>query len=330
MAYNKETGMYEGWIYKITNTVNDKCYIGQTSTSIQRRWSQHLNPKNHGNALYSAMDKYGRDKFKIEKIEFVEAKEKKDLKQLLNQKEKYYISKFQSRGSKGYNMTPGGESRPDYVCKEVFCFKVNGEYVGRYASMTDASNALDIAITNIHEAMNRKGTTHGYYFNSKNIFDYVPLSGVKVGVDVYDYSTSEFIGSFESITSAMNYVGLDNKRASHIKRCMDGKTKHAYGYIWRYPGEAIDSRKCIKSLSVMKPVNVYTIDNEFVGTYPSGMYVAREFNTFRSSIGACLSNKQESANGHKYYYANDLNQPDKTKITSMTALEVIETYGYAV
>ena len=35
MAYNQETGLYEGFIYKITNDINDKVYIGQTILHLQ-------------------------------------------------------------------------------------------------------------------------------------------------------------------------------------------------------------------------------------------------------------------------------------------------------
>ena len=34
MSYNKETGMYEGYIYKIVNDINDKVYIGHTQKTI--------------------------------------------------------------------------------------------------------------------------------------------------------------------------------------------------------------------------------------------------------------------------------------------------------
>lgn len=32
-----------GYIYKITNLINNKCYIGQTTKSIEERWNQHKN-----------------------------------------------------------------------------------------------------------------------------------------------------------------------------------------------------------------------------------------------------------------------------------------------
>ena len=42
MSYNKETGMWEGFIYKITNDINDKVYIGQTTQTVEDRFKQHL------------------------------------------------------------------------------------------------------------------------------------------------------------------------------------------------------------------------------------------------------------------------------------------------
>ena len=61
MAYNKESGMYEGYIYKIYNDVNDKVYIGQTTRSIKKRWAAYkCNVKNRTDnlAIHNAMRKY--------------------------------------------------------------------------------------------------------------------------------------------------------------------------------------------------------------------------------------------------------------------------------
>ena len=57
-------------IYKITNLINGKCYIGQT-TDTKRRFSEHK-AKGYGNernkVLYYAFDKYGIENFSFEII----------------------------------------------------------------------------------------------------------------------------------------------------------------------------------------------------------------------------------------------------------------------
>ena len=42
MAINKD-GTYTGYIYKITNLINEKVYIGQTTTTIDHRWGTTQN-----------------------------------------------------------------------------------------------------------------------------------------------------------------------------------------------------------------------------------------------------------------------------------------------
>ena len=66
MSYNKETGMYEGYIYLITNKINGKQYIGQTVKTVQKRWSRHLaDSKNFDFYFYKAIRKYGKENFKV-------------------------------------------------------------------------------------------------------------------------------------------------------------------------------------------------------------------------------------------------------------------------
>jgi group I intron endonuclease len=104
-------------IYKITNIINDKIYIGKTTKTIEKRFNEHIrtfyryakNPENfeYETRLYSAMLKYGIENFKIEKI--VDLSEKDDI----NEMEIYYISLFDSINHKiGYNISPGGLGGP--------------------------------------------------------------------------------------------------------------------------------------------------------------------------------------------------------------------------
>lgn len=94
-------------VYKITNIVTGKCYIGITIQSLKARWEGHLAKMRSGDSrhLYCSMRKYGIDKFKIEQIDTANT-----IQELL-EKEKYYVNMYNSRMC-GYNMTEGGDTNP--------------------------------------------------------------------------------------------------------------------------------------------------------------------------------------------------------------------------
>jgi group I intron endonuclease len=84
-------------IYRITNVVNSKFYIGKTSKTVQERFQRHCyNHQKQNTHLYNAMRKYGVDKFKIEILEETNS---------ANEREIYWIETLQPH----YNMTIGGD-----------------------------------------------------------------------------------------------------------------------------------------------------------------------------------------------------------------------------
>lgn len=92
-------------IYKITNQLNNKCYIGQ-AIDIATRWKEHAKcgldiDTPAGNKLYQAMLKDGLQNFSFEILEECPRTE-------LNEKEKYYIQLYQSK-EYGYNSTAGNK-----------------------------------------------------------------------------------------------------------------------------------------------------------------------------------------------------------------------------
>ncbi len=94
-------------IYKITNVITNKVYIGQTTKTLSERIQNHHNSmvSNVNTHLYNAMRKYGWDNFKFEII--AEAQTQQELDEL----ETYYIQLYDSIQN-GYNMTPGGNNNP--------------------------------------------------------------------------------------------------------------------------------------------------------------------------------------------------------------------------
>ena len=94
----------KGFIYKITNQVNGKVYIGQTRQSVESRWNQHKSKaRKHSdgnNYFHNAINKYGEGDFKVEILEECDFEK-------LDSREIYYIAKYNSFGE-GYNSKDGG------------------------------------------------------------------------------------------------------------------------------------------------------------------------------------------------------------------------------
>ena len=94
-----------GFIYKITNKINGKSYIGQTIQNVKERFYQHCATKCSQAVLnmviHKAITKYGKSNFTIEVIEEVESAN-------LNDRERYWIRYYDSYNN-GYNSTEGGQ-----------------------------------------------------------------------------------------------------------------------------------------------------------------------------------------------------------------------------
>lgn len=93
-------------VYKITNNVNGKIYIGQTTRSLENRWRQH---RHHPGCriLHKAIKKYGAENFTVEQIDAAANIDE------LNQKEKLWIQHYDCIAPNGYNLKSGG-NRPTY------------------------------------------------------------------------------------------------------------------------------------------------------------------------------------------------------------------------
>lgn len=87
-------------IYKITNKINNKCYVGQ-SNDIQRRFKEHIWAGDKTRILLDkAIKKYGKENFTYEILEECSLEE-------LNEKEEYWIKKCNAV-EEGYNLSSGG------------------------------------------------------------------------------------------------------------------------------------------------------------------------------------------------------------------------------
>ena len=88
------------FIYKITNKINGKMYIGETNRAINVRWRQHKSrakDSQYTEYLYQAMRKYGIENFTIECLEQCCPEER-------FHKETDYIILYDTLAPNGYNL----------------------------------------------------------------------------------------------------------------------------------------------------------------------------------------------------------------------------------
>lgn len=116
-----------GIIYKATNKVNGKVYIGKTVQKLNNRKRKHFYCAEKGmkNIFYNSIRKHGKDNFYFEQIDYAQNREE------LSEKESYWINYYRSyigfEDCNGYNMSLGGEGQTGYKFTEEQLLKRTGE-----------------------------------------------------------------------------------------------------------------------------------------------------------------------------------------------------------
>jgi len=115
-------------IYKITNLVNNKIYIGQTRNSLNSRWSCHIRDSKYASTgIDSAIRKYGKENFKVEVLDDTASSLEE-----LNNLEIYYIKLYNSTNNKiGYNQTTGGGGISGYTHNEESKYRCGSSFRGK-------------------------------------------------------------------------------------------------------------------------------------------------------------------------------------------------------
>lgn len=142
--------MNKSGIYKITNIINGKIYVGQ-AYDIEERWKVHRRVyKTENQIIYRAMRKYGLENFSFNIIEECPIEE-------LDEKEIFYIDKYNTyihaENSNGYNMTLGGQSTNGHKHSKESKDKMRKAHLGKTLSEE----------TKLKMSEYRKGENNGFY-----------------------------------------------------------------------------------------------------------------------------------------------------------------------
>lgn len=132
-------------VYKITNLINNKIYIGQTTETLAQRFSRHCGYQlNDGTYLHTAMKKYGVENFVIEQIDV--AKDQEELDEL----EIYWINFYNACNNDiGYNLKNvkgkcGGDTLSNNPNLPIISQKLSESKMGGKNPQSKKVKAIDV------------------------------------------------------------------------------------------------------------------------------------------------------------------------------------------
>lgn len=180
------------YIYKATNLINGKVYIGQT-VDFKRRKTEHLSSKNGVHArcvFHKAIQKYGKHNFVWEIIDKCTTLDE------ATELETKYINKYNScvafKNSNGYNIVLRQEkNNVSHNSIPVIAYDKQGNFINIYTSCLEASRELKCQETNIIKCLNGKRKSCGGYQFIKYIDNY-PLK-------INAYKTNELKAKYKKV-----------------------------------------------------------------------------------------------------------------------------------
>ena len=195
------------FIYKITNDINGKLYIGKTNRSIEIRFQEHIkvSKKEYKNRpLYDAMNKYGVNHFHIEQIDICETDEEASTKEI------YWIAYYDTYRH-GYNATLGGDGKQLLDLNEEEIIEKYQELkskraVGRYFNVDEKTIRSILNKYNVPLIDNRK--------------------------QIAMMKNNKILKVFSGRKEANIFLGI-SIRSIGISKALSKMQKTAYGYEWK-------------------------------------------------------------------------------------------------
>lgn len=204
-------------VYKITNKVNNKVYIGITSKGISARWKEHIYSAEHDCPfkLHRAIRKYGKENFSVELIDFANSWEE------LTKKEQQYISEYNSLQDEfGYNMTEGGDGTFGKIVSEETKEKIRQKAIGR-----EVTEATRIKLSEAGKIVTEARET---YWKSGQI-------GATRKKPVLQYTKDgEFIAEYSGVNEASRKTGIHVTTLSNALKQRNITGSKVNPYIWVY------------------------------------------------------------------------------------------------
>lgn len=227
-------------IYKITNKINGKIYIGQT-VNLENRLKEHFSKQNcTGKKFRNAINKYGKENFEYEVLEWVESDK-------LNEREQYYLDLYQPFDDKGYNLQRYSEKSnlgakwsdevKQKISKGVKEYYKNNDnpFKGR-THTEETKQKMSESLkgrTHTEETKQKMRESNIKNNNGEILKQWISENGhprfrkiVKL-----DKNTGEYICQYDSTKEASEKCNIGK---TSITNCLRGYSKSGGGFLWMY------------------------------------------------------------------------------------------------
>ena len=291
-----------GFIYSITNDINNKKYVGQTRVSVNTRFHSHLNDFNNNDkcALHAAIQKYGANHFTVETLEECDD-------EILDEREIYWINKLDTY-NKGYNSTLGGQGKPlkyDYK-------KVAEKYLElrSYKETAQFFNCSHIVVKEACTLYNIPDfSNHLSEETIKEMFDWLFNN---------NFNVPEAAKKFNCSTAAVYYnlkkygINLKSEQDKYIissykKLGSISKTAKATGRCNKYISKVLKENNIprISHKITKQKIAQYDLSGKLIKEYESMSEASRELNIDIRLISRVCNGKANTANGYKWEKIED-------------------------
>lgn len=300
-------------IYKTTNIINGKTYIGIHGTDLSKPQSyigcgitKRDQKKSRKNGFPGAVHKYGYDNFKRE-ILFTYPYTEEGLKQALLKEAEIVDEKFIKRKDT-YNLVPGGIANMGFALrKPILQYTLEGKFIRIWDSITIAETELNLkGITNALKGRSKYCGDFQWRYYDENV-EITDIEAVKPkNKSVYQFDLQgNLIKCFKSVCEASKQFKNTNSARVAISDVCNGIRVQALGYYWSFKPKFEP-----KENNHLAPVAKYDDEGNFLESYSTLKEAALAHNLKTSAnIIAAIKGTQKHCGGFRwrYFYGNTSN-----------------------
>lgn len=295
-----------GFIYVITNKINNKQYVGQTRQTIQKRFAEHVYASKKAEppqTISKAIKKYSPKNFIIEQLEECD-------NEFLDDREKYWIKQLNTFNC-GYNETKGGQNNFAIGIPVVLIDVITLQVIKQYDSMSEGIRDFG---SHIAECCNHKikYLKKGIIAYTKEEYNSLTKEQLQLDVDSrvniicqLNYY-GKLIKQWVSIRSVSRYY---NCNWGQISACCLGMNQSACGYIWCYRKDLYKHLNKIHPYNHCKPIIQFTKNKQQIKIWISAAEVERELKIPNGQLSRCCQknakrnfNTDKLATCHQYVW----------------------------